>query len=127
MQAVFSLSDVVSQLLSLLSIRQFGVNSLDLIMLGVIIFYSYEGYLLGFILALLDFGSFIFAFIIGLVFFKRRAITRSAFFTSARFCQCNRIFSGGTYQRGRCQLPFPTIFSQSKYSYSNSSASEGFN
>ena len=38
MQAVFSLSDVVSQLLSLLSIRQFGVNSLDLIMLGVIIF-----------------------------------------------------------------------------------------
>lgn len=70
MQAVFSFSDVLSQFLAFLSIRQFGINSLDLIMLGVIIFYSYEGYLLGFVLALLDFGSFILAFIIGLVFFS---------------------------------------------------------
>lgn len=70
MQTIFSLSDVVQNLLIFLSLRQFGVNSLDLIMLAVIIFYSYEGYLLGFILALLDFSSFILAFLFGLVAFS---------------------------------------------------------
>lgn len=47
MQAFFSLNDVLSSLIAWMAVRHYGVNTLDVIILGVILFYSYEGYLLG--------------------------------------------------------------------------------
>src|SRR5256885_1164387 len=50
----------------LLSQLPFGINLLDIIIVGVIVFYAYEGYTLGFTLAFLDLISFISSFIIAL-------------------------------------------------------------
>lgn len=69
MQAIFSLDTVLAQIVALLSMRQFGFNALDGLLLAVIIFYCYEGYLLGFFRATLDFLSFIVSFLLGLVLF----------------------------------------------------------
>lgn len=44
----------------------FGINILDIIIVFVIIFYAYEGYTLGFVLAMLDLFSFISAFTLAL-------------------------------------------------------------
>lgn len=46
-----------------------GLNLLDIIVIVIILFYAYEGYALGFTLALLDLGSFILSFIIALKFY----------------------------------------------------------
>lgn len=43
-----------------------GINILDVIIVLVVLFYIYEGYLLGFVLATLDLSSFILSFIIAL-------------------------------------------------------------
>lgn len=56
-------------LLSQFSLSHFGINLLDIIVVLVIIFYAYEGYSLGFVLASLDLGSFILSFIIALKFY----------------------------------------------------------
>ena len=69
MQAIFSLNGVFTQLISFLSMRQFGVNALDILLVLVVLFYCYEGYLLGFIKATLDFLSFVVSFLLGLVFY----------------------------------------------------------
>ena len=69
MQAIFSLDTVVTQAVTFLSMRQFGFNALDGLLLVVVIFYCYEGYLLGFFRATLDFLSFIVSFLLGLVLF----------------------------------------------------------
>lgn len=69
MQTIFSLDTVLAQVVTFLSMRQFGFNALDGLLLAVVIFYCYEGYLLGFFRATLDFLSFIVSFLLGLVFF----------------------------------------------------------
>jgi uncharacterized protein YkwD len=51
---------------SLLSQLPFGINLLDIIIVGVVVFYAYEGFTLGFTLALLDLVSFVVSFIIAL-------------------------------------------------------------
>lgn len=43
-----------------------GINLLDIIIVVVVLFYVYEGYLLGFVLASLDLASFVLSFIIAL-------------------------------------------------------------
>jgi uncharacterized protein YkwD len=48
----------------------FGVNLLDIIIVVVLFFYAYEGYVLGFINASLDLSSFILSFIIALKFYN---------------------------------------------------------
>jgi uncharacterized protein YkwD/uncharacterized membrane protein required for colicin V production len=47
----------------------FGINMLDLIIVGVVAFYAYEGYSLGFTLAVIDLVSFVISFIIALKFY----------------------------------------------------------
>jgi uncharacterized protein YkwD len=47
----------------------FGINLLDIIIVAIIVFYAYEGYSLGFTLALIDLVSFITSFIIALKFY----------------------------------------------------------
>lgn len=81
MQAFFSFDNVVQQLLSFLSLKQFGINVLDLIIIAVVLFYSYEGYVVGFTLAALDFASFIASFLIGLIFFESLSPHLVAFFS----------------------------------------------
>jgi len=56
----------VSSLMSLINPSHYGINLLDAIVVIVILFYAYEGYSLGFTLALLDLGSFVLSFIIAL-------------------------------------------------------------
>jgi uncharacterized protein YkwD len=51
---------------SVLSNLPFGINLLDIIIVGIVIFYAYEGYSLGFTYAFLDLLSFILSFIIAL-------------------------------------------------------------
>lgn len=70
MEAFFSLNDMLSGLIGWMAVRHYGFNVLDLVILGVILFYSYEGYLLGFGLAGLDFLSFILSFLLGLLFYQ---------------------------------------------------------
>jgi uncharacterized protein YkwD len=53
-------------LLSLLNPANYGINLLDIIIVLVVIFYAYEGYTLGFLLASVDLASFILSFIIAL-------------------------------------------------------------
>ncbi len=62
--AIAFLNEKSNQLLSLI-----GINILDVIILIVLSFYAYEGYILGFIIAGLDLVSFIFSFIIALKFY----------------------------------------------------------
>ena len=54
--------------------RQFGVNALDVVLLLVVLFYCYEGYLLGFFRATLDLLSFIVSFLLGLIFFPQVSV-----------------------------------------------------
>lgn len=58
------INEKVGQLLSAI-----GINVLDVIILTVLTFYAYEGYILGFVIAGLDLVSFIFSFIIALKFY----------------------------------------------------------
>lgn len=51
---------------SLLANLPFGINVLDIIIFGIIAFYAYEGFSLGFTLAFLDLLSFVLSFIIAL-------------------------------------------------------------
>ena len=60
-------------MLSKLSIP-FGINLFDIIIVLIVIFYAYEGYVLGFVLAALDLLSFILSFIIALKFYHLIAI-----------------------------------------------------
>jgi uncharacterized protein YkwD len=48
----------------------FGINFLDIIILVILIFYAYEGYMLGVLIAGLDLLSFIFSFIVALKFYS---------------------------------------------------------
>jgi len=57
-------------LTTFLNFNQFSLNWVDLLILIVIIFYAIEGYSLGFYSSLLDFVSFVSAFIVGLSFYS---------------------------------------------------------
>ncbi len=46
-----------------------GINLLDIIIIAVIMFYAHEGYMLGFLVALMDLASFIASFVIALKFY----------------------------------------------------------
>lgn len=54
---------------SSLSYSFFGLSPIDFVILAVMLFYLYEGYALGFVLATIDFLSFILSFISGLLLF----------------------------------------------------------
>lgn len=54
---------------NILSFNFFGFNLIDLIMVIVLVFYAIEGYSEGFVVAFLDFISFIASFILGLKFY----------------------------------------------------------
>lgn len=60
------LHDIAAGLTSFLSQYTFGFTVLDLLILGIIIFYAYEGYSLGFILAFSDLLSFLLSFVLAL-------------------------------------------------------------
>src|SRR2546429_640079 len=47
----------------------FGINLLDIVIALIVVFYAYEGYTLGFVLAFFDLVSFILSFIIALKFY----------------------------------------------------------
>ena len=54
---------------TLLAFERFGLNALDLIIFIIILFYAYEGYMLGFLIAFLDLSSFIVSFLLALAFY----------------------------------------------------------
>lgn len=58
-----------ASLLSLLNPAQYGISLLDIIIIFVVIFYAYEGYSVGLILATLDLASFVVSFILALKFY----------------------------------------------------------
>ncbi len=64
-------SSLLSFIISVLSISYAGINVLDVLIFGVILFYSYEGYMLGLWFAGLDFICFIISFLLGLIFFSQ--------------------------------------------------------
>lgn len=62
---------ILSLLTQLSDVSQgLGINLLDLVILVVLFFYAYEGYVLGFVSAILDLLSFILSFIIALKFYS---------------------------------------------------------
>lgn len=71
MDTFFPLTDIAPRLAMLFSLKKFGMNILDIIILLVIFFYSYEGYVVGFGLAVLDLCSFILSFLLGLLIFDK--------------------------------------------------------
>lgn len=60
----------LSMLQSIFSLSFLGFNLLDLVILIVVGFYAYEGYQLGFILAFLDFLSFVFSFVAAILWYS---------------------------------------------------------
>ena len=56
-----------------LSIPFLGFNWLDIIVFAIILFYAFEGYSLGFIIAFIDLVSFIISFVLGITFYSRMA------------------------------------------------------
>ena len=61
--------DQLAQILSQLATPRFGINFLDVIIVVILLFYAYEGYVLGFILAFADLISFVMAFTVALKFY----------------------------------------------------------
>lgn len=53
----------------ILSFETFGLNILDIVIFVIILFYAYEGYMLGFLYAFLDLSSFVVSFLLALTFY----------------------------------------------------------
>jgi uncharacterized protein YkwD len=64
-----------------LAIPSLGLNWIDILILAVLVFYSIQGYLLGFISALIDFISFALSFILGVFFYSFVASLLVRFFS----------------------------------------------
>ena len=64
-------TSLISFIISVLSVSYAGINVLDILIIGVIVFYLYEGYMLGLWFAGLDFICFILSFLLGLIFFSQ--------------------------------------------------------
>ena len=63
---MYELTNMLTVLGSYFSYPDLGINLLDIIILLIFLFYAYEGYVLGFTVAILDLGSFILSFIFAL-------------------------------------------------------------
>ncbi|MDP3987925.1 MAG: CvpA family protein [Candidatus Levybacteria bacterium] len=57
---------IIDSLINFFQIQRLNLNFLDIVILIVLLFYSFEGYSLGFVAAFLDFVSFILSFALGL-------------------------------------------------------------
>jgi uncharacterized protein YkwD len=57
-------------LLAALSLSQYGISVLDVIIAGVIVFYAFEGFKLGFTYAFMDLLSFVLSFLLGLTLYN---------------------------------------------------------
>lgn len=66
LQVFDAIQQILQPVLTLLSPLTFGLTGLDFLILAIIIFYAYEGYSLGFVLAFSDLLSFILSFILAL-------------------------------------------------------------
>lgn len=66
LQLFDALQQVFHPIIQTLSPLTFGLTGLDFLILAIIIFYAYEGYSLGFVLAFSDLVSFILSFILAL-------------------------------------------------------------
>ena len=58
------------QLLSIFSLSRFGINVLDIIIIVVVLYYAYEGRILGFVTSFLDLLSFVLSFVLALKFYS---------------------------------------------------------
>lgn len=63
----------IPSLITSLSIPYLGFNWLDIIIFVIVVFYAFEGYSLGFIIAFIDLVSFIISFILGITFYSKIA------------------------------------------------------
>lgn len=63
----------LNQILSSLSIANYGLNWIDIILIIIITVYAVEGYFLGFFTALVDFISFVLSFVLGLSLYSALA------------------------------------------------------
>ncbi len=63
----------INSLISSLSIANFGLNWIDIIIIIIVTIYAVEGYFLGFFTALVDFISFVLSFVLGLSFYSSLA------------------------------------------------------
>lgn len=63
----------INSLISSLSIANFGLNWIDIILIIIVTIYAVEGYFLGFFTALVDFISFVLSFVLGLFFYSSLA------------------------------------------------------
>jgi uncharacterized protein YkwD len=70
-----------SAIVPFLSLSYWGINLLDIIIIIVVVFYAYEGYVVGFTLAFLDLASFILSFIIALKFYPLLAKLLTVYFS----------------------------------------------
>lgn len=63
----------INSLISSLSIANFGLNWIDIILIIIVTIYAVEGFFLGFFTALVDFISFVLSFVLGLFFYSSLA------------------------------------------------------
>lgn len=63
----------LNQIVSSLSIANYGLNWIDIILIIIVIIYAVEGYFLGFFTALVDFISFVLSFVLGLSLYSSLA------------------------------------------------------
>lgn len=63
----------LNQIISSLSIANYGLNWIDIILIIIVIIYAVEGYFLGFFTALVDFISFVLSFVLGLLLYSSLA------------------------------------------------------
>src|SRR5688500_4357213 len=68
-KTAYDMGDLVT-LLNFLQFSSLPFNALDVVVLGVIAFYAYEGYTVGFLIAVLDLLSFILSFLLALFFYS---------------------------------------------------------
>lgn len=66
---MFDFANIISQISSYISVPSLGINFIDIVILLIVIFYAYEGYSLGFTVAMLDLASFILSFVFALKFY----------------------------------------------------------
>jgi uncharacterized protein YkwD len=71
----------LATLIQFLQFPSLPFNALDLIVVGVLAFYAYEGYTVGFLIAVLDLLSFILSFLLALFFYSAASAVFITFFS----------------------------------------------
>ena len=79
-EVIMMLQALLQPVFAFLSQYTFGLTGLDMVILGIIIFYAYEGYSLGFVHAFSDLLSFILSFVLALKFYGAIGKLLIAFF-----------------------------------------------